>query len=213
MSNLEKKKCFLFDCDDILLDYMTGIKKFIEQHYNIKPEGLPDDYVLNKWAGISGNKMMKIISHYNEQSYEFGLLEALDERTVQVMKSLHTVLQGKADLIVLTKSGTLGHGEVLRKVNLMNVFGDIFKDIIIIEKYESKTGSILKLQQDYDILCFVDDYVKNIDDAVACGVNSVLIERSHNVKHKSNPDYTFFKDWYELNEYLFGLMKEHGLST
>lgn len=192
---------------------MQGIQDFIEQHYNIKPSGLPDDYVLNHWAGISGNKMMRIISHFNENSYEFGLLKPLDERTVHVMKSLHTVLNGEVDLIVLTKSGTLGHGEVLRKVNLMNVFGDIFKDIIIIEKYESKTGSILKLQQDYDILCFVDDYVKNIDDAVACGVNSVLLERSHNIKHKVNPDYTFFKDWHELNEYLIGLMKEHGLST
>lgn len=208
-----KKKAIVFDCDDILLDYMNGIKTFLDVHYNIKPDGLPTDYVLNDWAGVSGNKMMKIISHYNEKSFEFGLLKPVHHRTVELMQVLHRVARGQIDFIILTKSGTMGHGEVLRKVNLMNVFGDIFKDIIIIEKYESKKGSILKIQQDYDILCFIDDYVKNIDDAVSCGVNSVVLERAHNVKHKESGKYTFMKDWIELYKYLDNLIYDNIVLT
>ncbi len=212
MYNL-KRKAIVFDCDDILLDYMKGIKAFLKLHYNINPPGLPDDYVLSSWAGVSDAEMIKIIAHYNEQSYEFGLLEPVHHRTVDLMKVLHSVARGQVDFIVLTKSGTLGHGEVLRKVNLFNTFGDIFKEIIIIEKYESKKGSILKIQQNYDILCFVDDYVKNIDDAESCQVNSVILERTHNIKHKESGKYTFKKDWIELYKYLDNLIYDNIVLT
>lgn len=206
MYNLNKPKAIIFDCDDILLDYMQGIKKFIKTKYNIDTVGLPTDYVLNDWCGVSPEKMMEIIKDFNEQSVAFGLLEPLHYRTKEIMGMVSRSCKGQIDLIVLTKSGTFGHGEVLRKVNLINVFGDIFKEVIIIETYESKKGSLMKLKSKYDVLCFVDDYVKNIDDAVECGIHSVLLERTHNIKHKGTNGYNFFRDWIELYKHLDDLI-------
>ncbi|WNA16064.1 hypothetical protein XaC1_421 [Xanthomonas phage XaC1] len=206
---MTKRNCIIFDCDDILLDYMEGLKKFVEKHYDIYPAGYSTDYVLNEWLGVDEYTCQEIINHFNHNSYEFGLLKQLEDGlSTELLILYNHAKKHDTDLVVLTKSGKKGHGEVLRKVNLMNTFGDIFSEIIIIETNETKRASLLKLKSKYNVLCFVDDYVGNIDDGIKCGINSVLIERHHNVKHKGKEQYVFFKDWELLIDYLYELIKQ-----
>lgn len=196
-----KQKAVILDCDEILLNHLGGFKKYVQKYYDIQTVGEPQQYNLQDWLCCDAEQVMDLLKNFNFYSYEFGLLEPMDEFVVDRMKQLRSRYPDVA-FIVVTKSGTFGHGEVLRKVNLINVFGDIFDDIIILENYQTKRGTYLKLQNQYDVVTVVDDHLVNIDVAQQVGLDTVVLECSHNVSEKNNPNYKFVEDWCDMFTYI-----------
>lgn len=196
------KKAVILDCDEILLDHLGGFKLFVEKYYDIKPEGTPVQYNLQDWLKCDSEKVMELIKNFNYFSYEFGLLKPVTLAVPALQRLVNN--NPNVAFIVVTKSGTFGHGEVLRKVNLHNVFGDIFDDIIILEQYQSKRNAYNKLKNNFDIVTVVDDYLGNIDVAEELGLDAVVLDCPHNVGTlKANgTDYTRVKDWVDLFEYI-----------
>ncbi len=207
MSNM-KKDAVIFDCDEILLDHLGGFKKYVEKYYDIKTVGEPVQYNLQDWLQCDGEQVMDLLKNFNFYSYEFGLLEPMDRYVVNAMKSLREEYPDVA-FIVVTKSGTFGHGEVLRKVNLMNVFGDIFDDIIILENYQSKRATYSKLKEQYNVLTVVDDHLANIDVAESLGLDTVVLDCSHNRNQlKPNGDeYNIVMNWVDMYDYIRSVTK------
>lgn len=194
----KKKKLVILDCDDVLLDYIGGFKNFVLNHYNIETKGMPEDYTLYEWLGISQPLAISIMKHFNENSYEFGLLKPLDCDTVPLMNKLYQSHNNDTDFVVVTKCGSLGHSSVLRIVNLKYTFGDIFKNIIILETNESKKNTFKMFMNEYDDITVVDDYKPNIDTAHELGIKTFFMKREHNVKFMDNPKYNFVENWKEL---------------
>lgn len=203
-----KKDAVIFDCDEILLDHLGGFKKYVEKYYDIKTVGEPVQYNLQDWLQCDGEQVMDLLKNFNFYSYEFGLLEPMDRYVVNAMKSLREEYPDVA-FIVVTKSGTFGHGEVLRKVNLMNVFGDIFDDIIILENYQSKRATYSKLKEQYNVLTVVDDHLANIDVAESLGLDTVVLDCSHNRNQlKPNGDeYNIVMNWIDMYDYIRSVTK------
>lgn len=201
-----KQKAVILDCDEILLNHLGGFKKYVQKYYDIETVGEPQQYNLQDWLCCDAEQVMDLLKNFNFYSYEFGLLEPMDEYVVDKMKELRSRYPDVA-FIVVTKSGTFGHGEVLRKVNLINVFGDIFDDIIILENYQTKRGTYMILQNRYDVLTVVDDHLVNIDVAKEVGLDTVVLECSHNVAQKDNPNYNFVQDWRGMFTYLDNKIK------
>lgn len=199
MSN--KQKAVILDCDEILLNHLGGFKKYVKKYYDIETVGEPMQYNLQEWLNCDSEQVMELLKNFNFYSHEFGLLEPVDDYVVNAMRLLKAVHTDTA-FIVVTKSGTFGHGEVLRKVNLHNVFGDIFDDIIILENYQTKRGTYLKLANQYDIATVVDDHLDNIDVAQQLGMDTVVLECSHNRSKKDNPKYNFVKNWHDMSIYI-----------
>ena len=196
MSN-QKKKAVILDCDEILLNHLGGFKKYVEKYYDIETVGEPMQYNLQDWLQCDGERVMDLLKNFNFYSVEFGLLEPMDIHTVPAMKELRRENPDVA-FIVVTKSGTFGHGEVLRKVNLINVFGDIFDDVIILENYQSKRSTYAKLKEQYDIVTVVDDHLANIDVAQSLGLDTLVLKCSHNADSTDDPRYQFVNDWGQM---------------
>lgn len=196
-----KQKAVILDCDEILLDHLGGFAKYVRKYYDIETVGEPVQYNLQDWLQCDGEQVMDLLKNFNFYSHEFGLLDPMDDYVVERLQALRSRYPDVA-FIVVTKSGTFGHGEVLRKVNLINVFGDIFDDVIILENYQSKRGTYLKLQNQYEVITVVDDHLVNIDVAKQCGLDTVVLECSHNVSQKNNPVYKFVEDWRDMFIYL-----------
>lgn len=195
---MNKPDCLVFDCDEVLLDHLGAFCSFVKEHYNITPSTeRPSEYDLCEWLNVSQTEVNEMLKHFNERSYQFGLLKPLEYNTVSTMLELREKYPDKK-FIVLTKSGTMGHGEVLRKVNLTNVFGKIFDEIIIIEMYESKKGALYRLQQKYNVKFLVDDYIKNIKDAMELGIKGIMIKAEHNTSFCFNNDFDYVNDWHDL---------------
>lgn len=199
-----KKKAVIFDCDEILLDHLGGFVEYVNKYYDIETKGTPVQYHLQDWLQCDGEQVMDLLKNFNFYSYEFGLLKPMDRYTVNVMRELRSAFPDIA-FIVVTKSGTFGHGEVLRKVNLMNVFGDIFDDIIILENYQSKRATYKKLKEQYQVLTVADDHLANIDVAIELGLETVVLDCLHNrgQLQANGDEYNIVTDWSEMGDYLY----------
>lgn len=206
---MQKLNALVWDCDEVLLDHMGGFYHFVKEHYDIHPKTThPNDYDLRNWlGGISNAEVQAMIVHFNERSHEFGLLKPMEHNTVRIMNELREKFRNDK-FIVLTKSGTGGHGEVLRKVNLMNVFGiDMFDEIVIIEMYESKKAALLKLQSKYNVKFLIDDYYKNIETAKELDIPAVMFKASHNHHFSDyNSEYDYVTDWSNLRLKIYEIM-------
>lgn len=200
---MTKRKAIILDCDDILLDYIQGIKKFAEKHYDIKTTGLPNEYDLSSWFGTTRDVTYSIMEHFNYQSYEFGLLEPI-QGAVPYVQWLIKKYGDSTDFIIVTKSGFEGHAKVLREVNLHNVFGDVFTSIIMIAPSESKRPVLKKLMKSYDVRAFVDDNIDNVKVGIDLGINTLMLWRSHNDSFKYDQCYT---TWSDMSEQIDKLLK------
>lgn len=203
-----KKDCLVFDCDEVLLDHLSGLREFAKKHYNIETTTLfPHTYELGEWLGCEQDKVQDIINHFNQRSYEFGLLQSVESSTVHHMRDIRKKYSS-AHIVVLTKSGTFGHGEVLRKVNLINTFGsDVFDEIIIIEMYESKKGALYKLQKKYNVKFLVDDYIKNIETAKELNIPGIMFATYHNLEYSNSTDFVYANNWSVLPNIIDEFMK------
>lgn len=195
---MKKERAIIVDIDEVMLDHIGGLRKFVKKHYDIHPVGNPTSYDLTEWLGRSKTEVLEILKHFNERSYEFGLLKRLDVDALEYM----TVLKRNfpdVKIIGLTKSGTGGHGEVLRRVNVENAYPGIIDELYIIEMYESKRGTLAKLKVQYDVQFLVDDHIDNIRAAQAVGVQGIMLKASHNVRFENiENDFVYVPNWYQL---------------
>lgn len=188
----------LCDVDEVMLDHIGGLRLFVQKHYDIHPVGTPTSYDLTEWLGREQSEVLEILKHFNQRSYEFGLLKPLDPDALSYMQNLR---KNFPDMKwgAVTKSGTFGHGEVLRKVNLENAFPGIFDEVHIVEMYESKKAVLHKLKSRYDVKFLVDDHIDNIRAAQAVGIPGIMLKASHNVRFENmDNDFTYVPNWYQL---------------
>jgi FMN phosphatase YigB (HAD superfamily) len=191
---MQKQKAIVIDCDEIMLDHLGGLREYVKKKYGITtPTEYPTEYGLEKWLNMNQVQVQEVLKQFNERSYEFGLLKPINGAPALLNALRHA--NPDAHFVVLTKSGTGGHGEVLRKVNIQNVFPDIFDEIRIIEMYESKRGELAKLQVKYDVVCLVDDYIENIETAISLGIHGIMLSRPHNQEYSSRNDFYFTGNW------------------
>lgn len=195
---MAKQRLALWDVDEVMLDHIGGLRKFVQKHYDIHPEGTPDSYNLVDWLGVDQTKVQEIMKHFNERSYEFGLLEILDPDALQYMQDLKKNFPDVLHMAV-TKSGTFGHGEVLRKVNLENCYPGVFDAVHIVEMYESKRSVLHKLQHQYDVQFLVDDYIDNIRTCESMGIKGIMLKAGHNFEFEDTEEFTYVRNWYQLN--------------
>ena len=187
----------VFDIDDTLLDYGSGIREYVNEHYGLNVTGYPQTYSLSEWLGVTDEKAYKIMRRFNK-SWQFGCLQPIAgaAEVMQAIRNINVVREQHIELVALTKCGTDPTTVALRKANLMHAFGHIFSEVIIIDPDESKSYYIKKLKKYRDIKLHVDDFMGNAVDIDQCNVKSILFEREHNieVQHK----YKFIdvcKDW------------------
>lgn len=193
---MSKQKVIVFDCDEVLLDHLAGFREWVKKKYNfITKTEYPTDYSLCDWLEIDEHTdVQKLLNEFNSSTIEFGLLKPIHE---SVRSLLHSLRHCYPDAVfaILTKSGTHGHAEVLRHVNIQHVFPDIFDEIHIVETYQTKRGALAKLQAKYNVVCLVDDYIDNIETAVSLGIHGIMLKRPHNVQFKDRPDFYFAENW------------------
>lgn len=195
---MTKQRAIVLDVDEVMLDHIEGLRSFVIKHYDIHPVGNPTSYDLVDWLGRTRTEVQEIMKHFNERAYEFGLLERLEDDALQYMQVLKRNFPD-VKFIALTKSGTGGHGEVLRRVNLENRYPGIFDEVHIVEMYESKRGTLSKLNVLYDVQFLVDDHIDNIRSAQSVGIHGIMMAASHNKNFgETKQDFTYVPNWYQL---------------
>lgn len=203
-----KRKAIILDVDEPLLQYSTGLSNYVKDYYDLDFPTDPYSYDITtliddawKDKSVDNEKpsATDILTAFNDKSYQFGLLEPTDG-AVEYITKLYQNYSTELSIIVLTKCGTGTSTQNLRKVNLINAFGNIFTEINIIDRYQSKRRELYRISQLYDVLLFVDDYIGNVKEGIRLNIPTVAFKCNHNSHWWDKNQYTFSNDWKEIYE-------------
>lgn len=200
MAMRTRKEAIVMDVDQVLLDYYSRLREYVNKKYGRRIEGLPDNWDMTEWLQCRDKgEMLDLIVEFS-QSYEFGTLDAFPGADVV----LHELLREGYTLVCLTACGHYDVTKALRKANLFHRFGDIFEEIHFVGFTESKSESMTKIEDEYDVIAFVDDKPDNIEDIFLInGIdNCILMKAPHNRDWRQgntlDVDYAF--GWYECKQ-------------
>lgn len=210
------RKLFVFDCDDILLDWCRGmraylIKKYPDIQFNTY---WPLNYDLDGWIASDNIPPASQFMQDYANSDDFLSLEPLDY-AVDSIRNLKKYIQSVGldiEFCVLTKCG-LGHNGITmlnRIMNIKTVFGDnAFDSIYVIETDHSKHDILQELKNRYEVCAVIDDNVKNNYISSCLNIPSYILQRSHNLNASLPNDVVLCADWPELYTYLYDIISAY----
>lgn len=174
---------FIFDCDDVLLNWQDGfLKHMTDRGYGPAPTG-PTDWNLAGWIGCTDKEARSFVRDFNG-SRAFGELGALDG----AVELLWALKDAGHTISVLTCCGTQRTVRYERIMNLMYRFGRL-KDGDVIEPYdeitvldlgESKFETLYNFSQTRGDVVFVEDNFAHAQSGTMCGFTSYCLRRNHN---------------------------------
>lgn len=179
------EKTIIVDVDGVILDYYSGIFDEYSQHYTPcdNPDSLEDIFGTNVATGL-----VKLFS----ETEQFSKLEPY-RNSETYLKNLHD--EGFI-IKAITACGNSIVTQQLRIENLINVFGDIFEEIITIGLGESKYN-YLKQYANTNFV-YVEDTYRHYVDGESLGLDSVMMETEFN----KSLDTKMYNDWKDIYHYI-----------
>lgn len=180
---------FIFDCDDVLLDWEAGfLKHMTDRGYSPTPTG-PTDWNLASWIGCNDKEARSFVRDFNG-SRAFGELTACDG----AVDLLWALKDGGHSIEVLTCCGTQRSVRYERAMNLMYRFGrpndgdvlEPYDEITVLDLGESKFETLYKISQKRGDVVFVEDNFSHAQSGAMCGFTSYCLRRSHNRQLESD---------------------------
>ena len=179
---------FIFDCDDVLLDWQEGFRQHLWTQFRIytDPTG-PKSWDLSKWIGVTEQQAKDLIAHFN-RSPAFGNLKAC-EHAKQVIWSLHDA--GHATTL-LTACGDAPSQKRDRIENLADQFKRLdalpYESVHILPLGASKFEFLYAASRQHTHLTLVEDNFTHAQSGVVNGIKSYCLRRSHNrAEERENP--------------------------
>lgn len=183
----------IFDCDDVLLDWIGGFRKYASKAVNRDISGEPQSWDMSTWIGEPAQVVSELIAEFNA-SADFGNLDA-----TAGARSLVSDLEGLGvRLHVITSCSSDPSTVAMRRRNLEENFGSgTFDSIHCLDLGQPKI-SILRAFKEGAI--WIEDNYKNALLGLEAGHRVFVRERPHNreYRHIDNRRLTWFKDWAEL---------------
>lgn len=181
----------LTDVDDVLLNYTD---KFGE-YFGIDKKN-PNGLNLQEIYKLDAEEIIGMVDMLNN-SKEFSNLQPYADSD-KVLYGLH---DDGFKLIAITACGRDHNIKNSRRKNLLNVFGDIFDDIMFVDVHESKHIHLLPFKDSNNI--WVEDSIHNYELGERLGLDSHLIFR----KDVGAPVENYHYCWNSIRDYIYEKQK------
>ena len=180
----------IFDCDGVLLDWLSGFGAYLRDAHGITvQDGPPRDFLLSSWMGVTDLELVRDCVHRfnrNEGGY-FAELEPV-HGAVEGVAFLRAAGHGTS---VLTQCNPDPETVRARCANLDRVFGS-FGNVEFVERGVPKSVSL----QTRDPSWFVEDNLANAHMGLEAGHDTILIDLPHNrIPNEDRPDLRRVQDW------------------
>lgn len=198
-----RKKAIVTDVDQVLLDYYSRLREYVNSKYGRLIEGLPEDWDLTSWLQCADKlEMLEILTEFSTLK-EFGTLDAFPGADVV----LHELIREGYSIICLTACGTRDITKALREVNLFHRFGDIFEEIHFVGFDDGKVDTVRSIQERYDVVAFIDDKPQNIMDIYfELDMDNIILMKSPHNREWRQTGYKILSafSWYECKQIING---------
>jgi len=203
MSNkpIPDPKEILTDCDGVLLQWEPAFHTWMQQegfeqigkgHYDI-------DMMYHLPQGFSKT----LIKIFNESAW-MGYLEPVPG-SVETVKKL---AEEGYKFTVITSQTKDPYATKLRKQNLLNHFGDVFKDFVFLDTGGGKMEALTKYKSTNQF--WIEDKPNNAFDGAVAGLVALLLDLPHNAGYNSDNELPVRRvmNWQEI----YNVIKEknHG---
>lgn len=186
-------KIILTDCDGVILDWMDRfIAYMLGEGYSIYQDE-HNQYELGALFDISEEEASDRIAAFNDGDWRFGTLQAFDgaEEAMSVLSTLGY------SFVAITSCSEKSRVTALRKANLYNVFGDVFKEVHCIGVNQNKTPILKK----YEPTFWIEDRLRHALEGIDAGHKSILIDRRWNQKDDDQQVKRLYS-WAEIVQYI-----------
>ena len=168
---------FIFDCDDVLLDWLGGFKEYLAD-LDITPQTPePKTWSLDEWLGVSAVPLIKAFN----TSEKFGHLRPTPG-SVEPIQRLHAA--GHSIRVLSSCIVRGGRVKFRRENNLKSQFGDIFSSIDCILLGAEKSTSL----KAYATGVWVEDNYGHAVAGALLGHETWMIRRPHNRRFEGQPN-------------------------
>lgn len=187
----------LTDVDGVLLNWEYAFNVWVQQQGYELVSDWQDHYEMNSRYGISVIEKNRLIKQFNE-SAAIGFLPPLRD-AVHYVQRLHR--EHGFVFHVITSLSLDPSAQKLRTMNLQKLFGEtVFERFVYLDTGADKDEALAEYKG-FDLL-WVEDKPENAIEGLKHGLDSVLIEHSHNMNVTEVP---LMKNWKDIYEYAIGV--------
>jgi FMN phosphatase YigB (HAD superfamily) len=193
---MDKQRVILTDVDGCLLDWEWAFAIWMQERGYVQRPNAKDYYKIHEqFEDLTWPEAKKFTKLFNE-SAAIGFLPPLRD-SVYWVKRLNEELGYR--FVCITSLSTDKNAQKLRRMNLEKYYGDVFDDVVCLETGSDKHAALEPYRGSR--LWWIEDKPENADLGYNYGLNSILIEHGHNMKHEC--PYPIVKNWSEI----YGLVK------
>lgn len=187
------KKHILTDCDGVLLRWEEGFDLFMLSKGHQRIPGTESDYMMTSRYGLSSVDVVAFIHEYN-QSPAIANLEPFADSVEYVTRLAKEGFRFTA----ITSLSDHPESKKYRTQNLLNLFGDVFDDVVCLQMNASK-AHVLMQWADTGYF-WIEDHMRQAEAGYEAGLKTVLINHPYNIHYKTDlfPTVSFETPWAEI---------------
>lgn len=200
---MNKKKVILTDIDGVLLDWRGNLLKFMLENYN----NVDEEKFLKKLNSNNHIHLKELVEDYDNPNNVFnGYSKSKHLKNLPYYEDALIINELKNEYIFIGITA-VGKNEQIREYrrhNLELFFPKVFKEVLHVDPHESKAPYIEYLSKLYKnrIVCFVDDYAYNLNEAYSVNnkITQVFLNRNTTESIPPIVPYEEVKNWQCIKE-------------
>lgn len=186
----------IVDVDEILLQWWPAFRKYCKDKGHDVPNDVPS---IEAWFGKDLGS--KLVNSFNDNEELFAYLKPYED-SVSTMKNLYMT---GLEIIAITACGNGRNRKNSREYNLKREFGDIFSDIICVDKHKDEKLKMFKPSW------FIDDSWRHIMSGLKANHVCIHLPRVYD-KDKSHDDVFSVNTMYEAEKIISTVLKSNRIS-
>jgi len=189
------KKHILTDVDGVLLRWEDGFDNFMSENGHNRLPGTETLYNMTDRYGLPSKDIVSYINYYNQSDKIANLLPFAD--SVEYVTKLAN--QGFR-FTAITSLSDHPNSKKYRTQNLLNLFGDVFDDVICLAMNSSKAHVLMEWADTGYF--WVEDHMRQAEAGYEAGLKTVLINHPYNTHYKTDlfPTVSYETPWKEIYE-------------
>lgn len=199
------KKIIITDCDGVLLRWEEAFDIYMVTKGHTRLLNTADEYNMALRYGLSTVQTIAYIKEFNEGPLIENLAPFQD--SVEYVTKLAAL---GFRFIAVTSVSDHPDAKKYRTINLTNLFGDVFDDIICLEMNASKAAVLLQWADTGYF--WIEDHMRQAEAGHEAGLRTILINHPYNKHYKTDlfPTVSYETPWKDIfkivsNAY-YGLM-------
>lgn len=192
----------LMDCDDVLLDWLSGFRRFVTEDLEIHlKDDFPGGFDMRRWLGVeTTGEAMTLVKLFNDRRGtgfdELGPIPG-------AVSAVQNLKDRGFEIHVITSCSGLRDVHERRWQNLEQIFGsDAFASLVCLEIGRSKKSSLAQHPKSV----WIDDLPKNALIGQELGHPSAVLRAHHNITEQQavqKSGLVWLEDWDDTLEKMF----------